>query len=478
MLYSYYFPLADLRSCTGQRAELVSKPSWPLPSVGDSVFQRNLGVVANRPLGGVRGWIGESYICELGPSVALSNGTSDKLFHPLRKAFKRFYYDGFGSGYFSIGVAAKSITQWDRSRLGELHAVLDQAKFSLTFKQFEGGTPINQASDRLAELYERGTQFGNVKSSIRDSVFCGPPISIISLKMNELEAFLTRSGAGLRDVFEFSNDGYVMRLSTPTSRSSTFLLVFERNDQARRFSRLALARLYSEFHLFERMIDILSSRHVQSIDGDGADWLASRLNLSLVRLTGRKSPSFSTQEGYYSMMVEAFSTLHKPGRVDDFIQGLRTIGVRTGLARRVVNHALKQFDVKESTQIIERLVMGDFINKGDKNVVQGDNFGTMGSRATGQHSATKFVGPDGNPIDLSILASELGDLLNSLKEQASSSAEMEDLTKVAAAKEAAEAGDGEQTRSMLSKVGKWVVDNASKIGVGLATAALKVALGI
>jgi hypothetical protein len=49
---------------------------------------------------------------------------------------------------------------------------------------------------------------------------------------------------------------------------------------------------------------------------------------------------------------------------------------------------------------------------------------------------------------------------------------------VAAAEDAARKGDSGKTREHLAQAGKWALDVATKIGIPLATAALKSALGL
>ena len=49
---------------------------------------------------------------------------------------------------------------------------------------------------------------------------------------------------------------------------------------------------------------------------------------------------------------------------------------------------------------------------------------------------------------------------------------------IANAEVAAKEGNGPKTLEWLGKAGKWTLDNAGKIGVEVATAALKIALGL
>ena len=81
-------------------------------------------------------------------------------------------------------------------------------------------------------------------------------------------------------------------------------------------------------------------------------------------------------------------------------------------------------------------------------------------------------------IDIAQLARELTDLRNSLSKEASEPAHYMALGEVAAAEKAASEGNGPKALEHLKNAGSWVWDVATKIGVGVATAAAKTSLGI
>jgi hypothetical protein len=83
----------------------------------------------------------------------------------------------------------------------------------------------------------------------------------------------------------------------------------------------------------------------------------------------------------------------------------------------------------------------------------------------------------GQAIDLQALATELATLRQQLRQAAKEPAHDTAVGAVAAAEMAAKAGAGPQALAWLRQAGPWALEHAAKIRVGLATAALKTALG-
>ncbi len=81
-------------------------------------------------------------------------------------------------------------------------------------------------------------------------------------------------------------------------------------------------------------------------------------------------------------------------------------------------------------------------------------------------------------IDATQLARELSELRNSLSKEASAPEQYIALGEVAAAEKAAGEGNGPKALEHLKMAGSWVWDVSTKIGIGVATAAAKTALGI
>jgi hypothetical protein len=115
--------------------------------------------------------------------------------------------------------------------------------------------------------------------------------------------------------------------------------------------------------------------------------------------------------------------------------------------------------------------------RGDKYIA-----GQVGAQGPGAHAHdmtfNQLWSQSGHSIDLQALAMELTTLRRHLRQEAVEPEHDIAIGAVANAEVAAKEGNGPRTLEWLGKAGKWTLDNAVKIGVGVATAALKTALGL
>lgn len=108
MFITIQFPISDLRYFSVIDTGKIHKPVWPNP-ISEQEFIRSFGAVIERNLGGLSGWIGESYICTANQAIKFKN-----LHHPiyiddkrisLIHIFRRVYFDGLTTGKFEIGLS-------------------------------------------------------------------------------------------------------------------------------------------------------------------------------------------------------------------------------------------------------------------------------------------------------------------------------------------------------------------------------------
>ena len=81
-------------------------------------------------------------------------------------------------------------------------------------------------------------------------------------------------------------------------------------------------------------------------------------------------------------------------------------------------------------------------------------------------------------INLGTLAQELPALRTAMRKEAAEPAHDKAVAAVAEAEEAAKDNDGPGVMEQLHKAGKWAWEMASKLGLNVATEALKKALGL
>lgn len=123
------------------------------------------------------------------------------------------------------------------------------------------------------------------------------------------------------------------------------------------------------------------------------------------------------------------------------------------------------------TQIIQEVTMGDKYEAGQ--------VGAQGPHAHA-HDMTfnQIWNQKKDSIDLQTLAKELNALRLEMQKTAKEAEDFSEIGTVATAELEAQKGDGPKALSALAKAGKWTLGVAEKIGVGVATAALKTACGI
>jgi hypothetical protein len=124
------------------------------------------------------------------------------------------------------------------------------------------------------------------------------------------------------------------------------------------------------------------------------------------------------------------------------------------------------------THIVQEVTMGDkYITSGQVGAVG------PGAHAHDLHF-DQIWNQSAGEIDIVSLSGELSRLRERLRSEAQTPEQDIAVAAVANAEVAARNGDGPKAMEWLNKSGKWAFDVATKIGVGVATAALKAALGI
>lgn len=105
--------------------------------------------------------------------------------------------------------------------------------------------------------------------------------------------------------------------------------------------------------------------------------------------------------------------------------------------------------------------------------------GAVGRQSSASGNTFQQVISQGSPASLRELSSELDALRQEMRKQDSDDAEHDvAMGEVAQAKMAAEAGDADAVQTHLSRAGKWALAAANSIGLTLAAAAIKAAIGM
>ncbi len=156
---------------------------------------------------------------------------------------------------------------------------------------------------------------------------------------------------------------------------------------------------------------------------------------------------------------------------EDFIE-INTSGKAEKYADKLAQSPLQgQYTHDFRINIIQEVTMGDRYEAGQ--------VGAQGPNAHAHDMTFNQIWQQNkSTLDVGKLAEELSTLRNSMQEEANTAEEFADIGAVASAEIEAQKGDGPKALEALSKAGKWALGAAEKIGVTVATAAIKSTIGI
>jgi hypothetical protein len=109
--------------------------------------------------------------------------------------------------------------------------------------------------------------------------------------------------------------------------------------------------------------------------------------------------------------------------------------------------------------------------------ILGGNQGSIGDNANA-HDFTQIWNAAANKVDLAELSKELATFRGQVSNFASEPEHFSAAGEVNEAQKAAQNGDGPGALAHLKQAGSWIWDVATKVGIGLATAAAKSAIGL
>jgi len=160
------------------------------------------------------------------------------------------------------------------------------------------------------------------------------------------------------------------------------------------------------------------------------------------------------------LFEEDFVSLDRDSEADRYADQLTNISSTSG-----------EYTEETRLTIIRELTMGDKYTTGQA--------GAVGpASSSSDNTFNQIWQQNSDRIDLPQLAAELDQLRKAMKIDDATADQDAALGAVALAQAAAEKGDGPGALSYLKTTGKWALEAATKIGVGVATAAIKSATGL
>ena len=477
MFVSAVLPFVDFRPLQADGPRLLEVPTWPaataLSSADSQVFQKNFGKVIPRPLKGLPGWIGESDICQFRKSAKLKvEGVHAKCVR------KRLFFDGAYCGYvsFLFSLKGQKYGEIDPSKAEKVSKLI--LNLEISSRHFPPHTTIKLGSSGpyLARAFAMGgssiTADEYERTAWEPATFSGDPIIFQEGNKYSLDSLYRRWQAFINDkhwVFykasKFNHNITCHNFILPKETSS--------RDYYVRKSRIVLGRLYLEALFLRSAMNFISRNDLSEISTDQKNILSERLNECLLRLYGRKRPYSGMHTDDYDEIRKTFVGLFDKSRLQDLERSLRLLGARRNLRWLLAQSDL--FDDDMARQVILKFE-GEMTKKETK------IYGPVGIAGDGANATNFSVNQDNRRVvlgqDKEKLIQELNLLKLSMTEEIDKPESVEAIKNLNHATKAIEAEKESTAISHLKLAGMWALDKAEKIGVTIATAAIRHSLGI
>ena len=481
MLLTIQFPFADLRDFS-KVTDRLTKPGWPIPTPDDE-FVRFSGTVRVRKQGGLCGWLGENEVCEANRLLRLCNCPKIKDPHSgnqfsTRIAFRRLYFDGLAVGKFELGIATKTRSEVAFSKQMVKDMVDSFLNLPIRIRESRENYKeclLGNSAQYVANLYYNATtkHTDKVSNISSDLVRAGRPLLFLDCQSDEAVPvpYWARNVEIKNHTFDLYNclvpfQGKNIQLWHLDNLSSAY----NDRDAARRL-RIYLLRLNAEH---ESLRLVLRSIMSKVIDVQPRTPLSENLQCYLNEATHRigvlDSKSSNQFEDEICKIARESMDILNHSQKDALINVLKNIDIRKNILGKAEDYINKWRSLTIINNI-EEVIMGDKFEAGQ--------VGAQGPNAYAHDMTFNQIWNQtrGN-IDLKVLSNELKALREELQKSAKSAEEFAEIGIIASAEIEAQKGDGPHTLSALAKAGKWALNVAEKIGIGVATAAIKTACGL
>ncbi len=415
---------------------------------------RFMGSVYDRPRGGLNGW-GDDAFCSVDRGIRFV-GTGPFLKAPLRRhfTFRRLYSDGRLAARFELGVAL--VPTGDSTMQDSIGTFLSTPLSIADALGNRAASTVAAAGGSLRTLYHRAT---TKKKAVLDKdvswqVAAGQPVLYLERLAQENIGFPFpgRQGPPLRDQFGLAIE--YRNLLLGKQRFSTWVATLQPgfDRTVARHLRLSILRLQTEYACLGFLFQAVTDKRIDGSSQTMTDCvLESFAHVSRSESTARK---LAGKDRELADLALAVSDAILPGRRDAILD------------------ALQKADPKLRDRI-EALYgrKGDIVNNFNMEGAQGVQ---INQNTQGPVTQTNVI----DNLDLTTLGDQLAELQKAVAAQPDDTNKAQAQKDIAAAKQAASEGNRSKVLEALKSSGQWLLGVAKEIGVPVAIAAIKIAIGV
>ena len=489
MFIRVQFPLADVRNFGLGETGRLDRPAWPLPNV-DNEFVRSVGIVRQRPGGGVRPWTGEHLCCDARGAVKFAHGPGKPICGavggiPLTPAYRRYFVDG-PVARVDLGFA---VERWRAEKPMSGKPILRAAALSaLTLPMF-----VPEVAPRARELVTLGPAMAKrilqVTTSLRPPPERVEPWWITEARPLVLveDLYDDERYAGLDDLAlakqgEWPTRAEPMIVHYPLSVNRrgreipVWVLLFDSRvkQEELRALRLHLWRIHNEREVLRAVLGLCLRRKLQPAKSEALRGYLDKQSKRLRKANAEGLPQRALLDYAYGLdalvnedelhsLREVLDEVGSPGLTASVMpaaEGKPAEDPRTGPVNNItIQHAIfggGTMVTGENAQNVQ--------NSGPTGAVIGGQATVSGNF---QGSGVQQTDP-GADVDLQVLATELAKLRAALRSQATEPEHDLAIAEVARAEQEAKKGDAPAARSALARAGSWAREAAKLAGVPVA----------
>jgi hypothetical protein len=499
MFVTVQIPIADMRHFVTEETGRLTLPSWPLADPAKD-FVRAVGPVRRRRRGGVPEWVGESLYCDARHALVFADHGTPR--HQLTgqvhltPLYRRFVATGRMKWPGAVARIDAGFRVSGRNANGRLtsrrlplpaQAALAAVTVETRIPPNGKSRPMVQAGGLIAERIRAVTTSLTTPPAHHRSwwVQPGAPLVLVEAPFKPEWLPLLKPPMDVGTPAPGNNDALALhhfsRIEYQGSIIPVWTLFYSETipTDTLRLLRIHLWRLHNEHEVLRLVLAACIQGQLDPAHPTLRDYLARQS--SALRQPAREG---FPQSGILFRAYAIDTLVHA-----DYIEELNAIlsDVSPGLAASVQ----PLIESKESSpaqalyimnygevKVVENTDNRDFSQK-----VENSNVGAMfGGEAHVTVDKSNFQGSGTQNIqildnvDMAKLADELARLVTELSQTAATPDQRADVELVRGAADAARQGDKKSVMGLLKRVGKWVLDNATQIGVGVAAAVIAAAI--
>lgn len=296
------FPIADVRRFVSPRRQLLNRPCWATPDIGQD-FLKSVGILEYRRLGGHSGLLNEHFYCNARNLVKLSQSSIFGTSTGSRCLGRRLFFDG--SAVVRFEYAFESYCDEEKIDVDEFVREVMAQPVRLKDRDFE----LQGIGKALSEAYAKASSPTSDAVVESGEVRCFSPLIVLVQSVEDAvvkpRGFSSLNASAITGQDERNLGVFYRNIRLASTyceviciRSSYKYLLENHPERRIRPLRIMVSRLHAERKVLAYVLSRIADGYLQLLDSsdrDAYDRLQEYLGEATGRLTGRSDKIFPSE---------------------------------------------------------------------------------------------------------------------------------------------------------------------------------------